>query len=136
MPADDTDAAVAADGAVAAGAKAWKFHGDEHPCWAIPRVSPSDVMKSKATSEPIEINRGLQTKRLQRVIVGNFKDTPVESQNIVTVDVPFLVNLKGLANGTHLYWEEPAKQKPTQDNQNMSWKHAVQQSAKQTSNGP
>lgn len=51
-PADDTDAAVVADAGVTAGdVKTWQFKGDEtmHPFWAIPRVSPAEVQKSKTT---------------------------------------------------------------------------------------
>lgn len=124
-PTDDTDASVEA---THSGAKAWQFQGDEtmHPFWAVPRVSALEAQKSSATSEPFAINMGLRTKRYQSVVVGNWQDKAVNA--VFAVDVPFLVNSHGLANGALLYWESAPKAETSK--RQLNWKDAVAENSK------
>ena len=124
-PRDDTGASIEA---THSGAKAWQFQGDEtmHSFWAVPRVSALEVQKSVATSEPFAINMGLRTKRYQSVVVGTWHDKPVNA--VFAVDVPFLVNSDGLANGALLYWESAPKAENSK--RQLNWKDAVVENCK------
>ena len=129
-PIDDTDASVEV---INSGAKAWLFHGDEtmHPFWAVPRVSlqQCEMQRSKATDgdEKISVNMELRTKKFQIVVVGNLQNKPMNS--VFTVEVPFLVNERGLANGALLYWESATKPEAT-SKRPMNWRDAVVTNAK------
>ena len=130
-PKDDTDASVEA---THSGAKAWQFQGDEtmHPFWAVPRVSEHEAKKSRATSEPFAINTSLRTKKFQSVVVGNWQDEAVNA--VFAVEVPFLVNSHGLANGALLYWESAPKAETSK--RQLNWKDAVAENAKKAKAKP
>ena len=97
-----------------------------HPFWAIPRVSPAEVQKSKTTQKPIEINMGLKPKRFQTLVVGTWGEA--RTTNVIGVDVPFLTNLVPLKTGALLYWGSAVKQ--VSQKRSLNWKDAVHDNAR------